>query len=109
MHSLVMSHCSHNLIVMSLVVKFMGVWYIVNYQFAFDCNTPATSDSMIVRSLTHHVIMSSQVPLLWNIHRHQENLLAGLSDYRDSIHYRDSLTLFMNKIVGCWTIHIIIL
>ena len=32
----------------------------------------------------------------------------GLSNYRDSIHYRDSLTLFMNKIVGCWTIQILV-
>ena len=28
----------------------------------------------------------------------------GLSDYRDSIHYPDSLRLFMNKIVDCLTI-----
>ena len=27
--------------------------------------------------------------------------LVGLSDHRDGIHYRDSLTLLMNKIVGC--------
>ena len=30
--------------------------------------------------------------------------LLGLSNYRDSIHYCDSLTLFMNKIVGCWNV-----
>ena len=32
--------------------------------------------------------------------------ILGLSDYHDSIHYRDSLTVFMNKIVGCSTIRI---
>jgi len=31
----------------------------------------------------------------------------GLSDYRDSIHYRDSLRLFM-KIVDCLTISLVI-
>ena len=31
-------------------------------------------------------------------------MLLGLSDYHDSIHYRDSLGLFMNKIVNCLTI-----
>ena len=30
--------------------------------------------------------------------------LLGLSNYRDSIHYCDSLTLFINKIVGCWNV-----
>ena len=32
--------------------------------------------------------------------------ILGLSNYRDSIHYCDSLTLFMNKIVDYWTIWI---
>jgi len=32
----------------------------------------------------------------------------GLSDYHDSINYRDSLRLFMNKIVDCLTIWIVI-
>ena len=31
-------------------------------------------------------------------------MLLGLSDYHDSIHYRDSLGLFMNKIVNYLTI-----
>ena len=35
---------------------------------------------------------------------HEITLLLGLGDYRDSIHYRDSLRLFMNKIVDCLTI-----
>ena len=35
--------------------------------------------------------------------------MLGPSDYRDSIHYRDNLTLFMNKIVGCWTTRIVVL
>ena len=30
--------------------------------------------------------------------------IVGLSDYLNSIHYRDSLRLFMNKIVDCLTI-----
>ena len=32
--------------------------------------------------------------------------VLGLSDYLNSIHYRDSLRLFMNKIVDCLTIQI---
>jgi len=32
----------------------------------------------------------------------------GLSNYCDSIHYHDSLQLFMNKIVDCLTIQIVI-
>ena len=43
------------------------------------------------------------VPTTW-LHR----INVGLSDYRDSIHYRDSLRLFMNKIVDCLTIWIVI-
>ena len=29
--------------------------------------------------------------------------VVGLSDYLNSIHYRDSLRLFVNKIVDCLT------
>jgi len=35
------------------------------------------------------------------------NCMLWLSDYHDSIHYRDSLRLFMNKIVDCLTIWIL--
>jgi len=35
---------------------------------------------------------------------HEITLLLELGDYHDSIHCRDSLRLFMNKIVDCLTI-----
>jgi len=42
------------------------------------------------------------------VHTYYLLSILGLSDYRDSIHYRDSLRLFMNKIVDCLTIQIVI-